>query len=1183
MNEWGFAAEIKSWWDAAIAAEPGLGLGAVTVEESTEGDSKRSDITLYDAAGKPLMVLELRLPDHPDAAPSSIANIENAMNKASAFGARWSATSDAASFRLLDHSKSNRPTRERAVPVPDLSTPATRQSLDVAARFALIRAAWVDLLRTIAPVLTGKDLVSQVPPDEFFVDSLRASLASPLAAVRDAITERQQSDSAFRDELIRWMVDEQDWIHDATKILDEIDRVAHVVTYVFATRLLFYGALRRAQPSLPALDLPPGGNPVSTQATVKSLFDQAKDITGDYQTVFAFDNVSTWALISEASCKGWLRVIELLDRFELESIGYDILGRLFERLIDPHERHNWGQHYTSPDVVDFMLSAALPAGTGSVLDPACGGGTFLVRAYVRKKAFDPKSTHSQRLSEIAGCDISAFGASVSTVNLASQNLEPGANYPQVRVSSFFRLAPGATFVRLPDASGATVDRILPQLDAVVCNPPYIGFSNIGSDRRAEADAAYKAGWPTRVALSHRFNYHLYFWFHAQRFLAENGRMSFITSGEWLDSDYGTQLQDWLTNNFHIELVVESMAEPWFGEARVGTVVIVARRWAEADNKAEAKTRFVILRKPLAALYAADTEDDTMRLLSVDDFRDRLMALEDIGEADDFDHSVIAQAELRRIGTDGEGRYVGSTWRSRYLRSPKIALELSGRQDFVALGELAHVFLGAKTGADSYFFLTVVDGGTAAKPMLEGLTSWRGQVSRANLRLALRNPRDLDAESGGRHFVVPARHITSRYFAPSPSAREAGVVDYIAHGESSGVHRQTLVMQNASSEKHWYRQVRSISDAEWVLPYNSAYDYFAADNTQAKAILNGRFVGVNPNEGIDSDLLGAVLNSTFVLLARLIEGVSTGSEGAYDVGPPAARLMLIPDPRKFTEQGKAEVLAALASIRAADRLLPAPSSIGVVAPLRRTLDLAILRALGESPGNAAVLMDRIYNSYARWRASVEAVEDQVQVNRRALGRRGGARGQDPVAAAIQTVKDEVGSQYDVGMGDAVGDSDSFELIDVVPPSADLQDALIPQTTVKLAENGEPFDLGSQNRVEFARRLRELGWPGQIPIPKGDALSGTLVARIDEQRNALIADATERSAKYVASESVPIIVAGVVKAWSLTQCIALRAALPESVPVDDQALVEAATDDLNKEPGPSLFDADKLVPPPPDTSM
>ena len=112
--------------------------------------------------------------------------------------------------------------------------------------------------------------------------------------------------------------------------------------------------------------------------------------------------------------------------------------------------------------------------------------------------------------------------------------------------------------------------------------------------------------------------------------------------------------DRLTSNFHIELVIESIAEPWFGEARVGTVVVVARRWGAGDDKEQALTRFVILRKALWELYSADTTDDTVRLRSVDEFRDRLMGLEGLGEAEDFDHSVVNQAELRKLGTDNEG-------------------------------------------------------------------------------------------------------------------------------------------------------------------------------------------------------------------------------------------------------------------------------------------------------------------------------------------------------------------------------------------------------------------------------------------------------------------------------------------------------------------------------------------------
>ncbi len=198
--------------------------------------------------------------------------------------------------------------------MPPLATAATRESLEVAAQFALIRSAWVELIRTIAPVLTGQHAIRQVPPDEFFVEALKGSLARPLAAVRDAIAERQATDTSFREELIRWMMDEQNWVHDATKILDEVNRVSHVSTYVFATRLLFYGALRRAENSLPPLDLPTGGNPAATQAAVASLFEQAQTITGDYQTVFVFDAVCKWALISEESCKGSLRALRIKDR-----------------------------------------------------------------------------------------------------------------------------------------------------------------------------------------------------------------------------------------------------------------------------------------------------------------------------------------------------------------------------------------------------------------------------------------------------------------------------------------------------------------------------------------------------------------------------------------------------------------------------------------------------------------------------------------------------------------------------------------------------------------------------------------------------------------------------------------------------------------------------------------------------
>ena len=64
--------------------------------------------------------------------------------------------------------------------------------------------------------------------------------------------------------------------------------------------------------------------------------EDVPDLLGGIANVSHFtkdDDVCKWALISEESCKGWLNVIELLENFQLESISYDVLGRLLERLM----------------------------------------------------------------------------------------------------------------------------------------------------------------------------------------------------------------------------------------------------------------------------------------------------------------------------------------------------------------------------------------------------------------------------------------------------------------------------------------------------------------------------------------------------------------------------------------------------------------------------------------------------------------------------------------------------------------------------------------------------------------------------------------------------------------------------------------------------------------------------------
>lgn len=223
MNEWGFAAEISKWWEAASKERPGIAVTRTAVEQSTEGHRQRADLTAYAANDDALLVLELRLPDHANPSPFDSQNIQGAAAKAQQLNARWAATSDGRTFVLIDTQANGSILTWLKAPI-DLAVPATRAALDVKAKRAAIEHAWVELLEKIDPILTGRAEAVVLAPDEVFVESLRALLARPVAAIRDTVSIRKDNDRQFADSLIRWMVDQQGWSHESAQFEDEVKR-----------------------------------------------------------------------------------------------------------------------------------------------------------------------------------------------------------------------------------------------------------------------------------------------------------------------------------------------------------------------------------------------------------------------------------------------------------------------------------------------------------------------------------------------------------------------------------------------------------------------------------------------------------------------------------------------------------------------------------------------------------------------------------------------------------------------------------------------------------------------------------------------------------------------------------------------------------------------------------------------
>ena len=82
--------------------------------------------------------------------------------------------------------------------------------------------------------------------------------------------------------------------------------------------------------------------------------------------------------------KHGVQFLQNLEPFNFKLIPTDILGGIFRRIIDPAERHKFGQHYTNEDLVDVVNAFCIRNAEANVLDPSCGSGSFLVRAYHRK-------------------------------------------------------------------------------------------------------------------------------------------------------------------------------------------------------------------------------------------------------------------------------------------------------------------------------------------------------------------------------------------------------------------------------------------------------------------------------------------------------------------------------------------------------------------------------------------------------------------------------------------------------------------------------------------------------------------------------------------------------------------------------------------------------------------------------
>lgn len=162
--------------------------------------------------------------------------------------------------------------------------------------------------------------------------------------------------------------------------------------------------------------------------TTGALRDVAEDVlSGRYFQSEGIENLVEedffrWVLRSEiwlVVAPVWERMLSHMHTYDLARLGQDVLKGVYQELVDPTDRHDLGEYYTPEWLCERIVAELLPEDEGfvSVIDPACGSGSFLRAVIAHQLRANPKGGDATRLrhvlENVVGIDIHPLAVTIA--------------------------------------------------------------------------------------------------------------------------------------------------------------------------------------------------------------------------------------------------------------------------------------------------------------------------------------------------------------------------------------------------------------------------------------------------------------------------------------------------------------------------------------------------------------------------------------------------------------------------------------------------------------------------------------------------------------------------------------------------------------------------------------------------
>lgn len=386
-----------------------------------------------------------------------------------------------------------------------------------------------------------------------------------------------------------------------------------------------------------------GGRKRELVEVLHSIF---RDYDGYYDSdLFALhlaDQVFIEGMTIEGIINGLYEVPSGIASYDFSLIGADVLGTVYEQYlghvatvvkqrakeaqirmdlgypVEPsfeltakkQRRKEHGIYYTPRFVTDYIVKETVGRFLKErshneilnikILDPACGSGSFLIRAYdellnyhaYRSGKSVTELDQWERLpiliKNIFGVDLDMQAVEIARLNLLLRSLAKRETLPSLADS----IRQGNSLIsgteeelrsyfgdnwqeKKPFNWDQEFEGIVANggFDVVIGNPPYVRIQTLPRDEADYYREYYESAFGS-------FDIYILFLEQAIKLLKPGGRLGFITPGKFLKADYGRRIRQLLHQNCTVESIIDLSAQQVFAEATTYPVIIVLKKGTE---------------------------------------------------------------------------------------------------------------------------------------------------------------------------------------------------------------------------------------------------------------------------------------------------------------------------------------------------------------------------------------------------------------------------------------------------------------------------------------------------------------------------------------------------------------------------------------------------------------------------